>query len=60
MKTKSPIEKSCEIADELTKGFKQSLVRAIVLTAITNLDDHDHNRLYEQLFIKDINNNKTK
>tara|TARA_R110002012_G_scaffold17452_8_gene65895 strand:- start:1507 stop:1677 length:171 start_codon:yes stop_codon:yes gene_type:complete len=54
---KSPIEKSCEIANELTKGFNQSLVRAIVLTAITKLDDYDHQRLYEQLFKKDLNEN---
>tara|TARA_Y100001938_G_scaffold41592_1_gene57340 strand:+ start:220 stop:396 length:177 start_codon:yes stop_codon:yes gene_type:complete len=57
MENKSPVDKSCEIADKLTKGFKQSLVRAIVLTAIANLDDHDHKRLYEQLFKKDINEN---
>jgi len=54
---KSPIDKSCEIANELTKGFKQSLVRAIILTAVASLDDHDHKRLYEQLFKKDINEN---
>ena len=47
---KSPLDKSCEIADLLSKELPDSWVRPILLTAISKLSNEDHKRLYEALF----------
>ena len=48
----SPIDRSGWMADVLTQHVDQTkspFARAIVLTAIANLEEENHKRLYEQL-----------
>tara|TARA_R100001594_G_scaffold106806_1_gene141369 strand:- start:206 stop:403 length:198 start_codon:yes stop_codon:yes gene_type:complete len=46
---KSPIEKTVEIADELSKDLS-GWVKPILVTAISKLDEYDNERLYKAIF----------
>ncbi|QDP68050.1 MAG: hypothetical protein GOVbin3264_31 [Prokaryotic dsDNA virus sp.] len=46
---KSPIDKTVEMADELSKDLS-GWVKPMLVTAISKLDEYDHERLYKALF----------